>query len=118
MNLSRINVLVCTGGGCVASGAMEVSAAFKEAIDRFGLDGEIRIIETGCLGPCASGPVAAVYPDGVLYQNLKPEHAEEIVGEHLLKGRVVSRLVAETGTAGQAAPPLQELSFFLSLIHI
>ena len=118
MNRSRINVLVCTGGGCVASGAMEVSAAFKEAIDRFGLDGEIRVIETGCLGPCASGPVAAIYPDGILYQNLKPEDAEEIVGEHLLKGRVVSRLVAETGTAGQAAPPLQELSFFRKQVKI
>ena len=118
MNRSRINVLVCTGGGCVASGAMEVSAAFKEAIDRFGLDGEIRIIETGCLGPCASGPVAAIYPDCVLYQNLKPEHAEEIVEEHLLKGRIVSRLAAEAGAAGQVAPPLQELSFFRKQVKI
>jgi len=118
MNRSRINVLVCTGGGCVASGAMEVSAAFKEAIDRFGLDGEIRVIETGCLGPCASGPVAAIYPDGILYQNLKPEHAEEIVEEHLLKGRIVSRLAAETGAAGEVAPPLQELSFFRKQVKI
>ncbi len=118
MNRSRINILVCTGGGCVASGALEVSAAFREAIDRFGLDGEIRIIETGCLGPCASGPVAAVYPDGVLYQNLKPEHAEEIVEEHLLKGRVVTRLAAEAGAAGQVAPPLKELSFFRKQVKI
>jgi NADH-quinone oxidoreductase subunit F len=118
MNRSRTNILVCTGGGCVASGALELSAAFKEAIHRFGLDGEIRIIETGCLGPCASGPVAAIYPDGVLYQNLKPEDAGEIVAEHLLKGRVVSRLAAEAGAAGQAAPPLQELSFFRKQVKI
>jgi NADH-quinone oxidoreductase subunit F len=118
MNRSRSNVLICTGAGCVASGALELSAAFKEAIDRFGLDGEIRVIETGCLGPCAAGPVAVIYPDGVLYQNLKPENAEEIVGEHLLKGRVVSKLAAEAGAAGQVTPPLQDLSFFRKQVKI
>jgi len=118
MNRSRSNVLICTGAGCVASGALELSAAFKEAIDRFGLDGEIRVIETGCLGPCAAGPVAVIYPDGVLYQNLKPENAEEIVEEHLLKGRVVSKLAAEAGTAGQVTPPLQDLSFFRKQVKI
>jgi len=118
MNRSRSNVLICTGASCVASGALELSAAFKEAIDRFGLDGEIRVIETGCLGPCAAGPVAVIYPDGVLYQNLKPENAEEIVEEHLLKGRVVSKLAAEAGAAGQVTPPLQELSFFRKQVKI
>ena len=118
MNRSRSNVLICTGAGCVASGALELSAAFKEAIDRFGLDGEIRVIETGCLGPCAAGPVAVIYPDGVLYQNLKPENAEEIVEEHLLKGRVVSKLATEAGAAGQVTPPLQELSFFRKQVKI
>ena len=118
MNRSRSNVLICTGAGCVASGALELSAAFKEAIDRFSLDGEIRVIETGCLGPCAAGPVAVIYPDGVLYQNLKPENAEEIVEEHLLKGRVVSKLATEAGAAGQVTPPLQELSFFRKQVKI
>jgi NADH-quinone oxidoreductase subunit F len=112
MNNSRTNILVCTGGGCVASGALEVSAALQEAIDKQGLTGEVKVIETGCLGPCAVGPVAMVYPDGVLYQNLKPEYADEIVEEHILKGRVVQRMVYTEPSKGEVIPTLQEIDFF------
>ena len=83
MSNPRIHVLVCTGGGCVASGAFDVSAAFQDEIRKQGLEGECRVVETGCLGPCAVGPVALIYPDGVFYQDLKPEDAREIVKEHL-----------------------------------
>ncbi len=89
MSRSRCNVLICTGGGCVASGALELSAAMRAAIEKHGLEGEVQVFETGCLGPCAAGPVAVVYPDGILYQNLKPADAERIAEEHLLKGRIV-----------------------------
>ena len=65
MNNIRTHVLVCTGGGCIASGALEVCAALREQIERHNLAGEIKVIESGCLGPCAVGPVAAIYPDGV-----------------------------------------------------
>ncbi len=112
MNNSRTNILVCTGGGCVASGALEVSAAFQEALDKQGLTGEVKVIETGCLGPCAVGPVAMVYPDGVLYQNLKPEYADEIVEEHILKGRVVQRMIYAEPSKGEVIPTLQEIDFF------
>jgi (2Fe-2S) ferredoxin len=115
-NRSRSNVLICTGAGCVASGALELAAAFREAIETSGLNGEIRVIETGCLGPCAAGPVAVIYPDGVLYQDLKPEDAAEIVEEHLLKGRVVEKHLYESA-AGQV-PALQEVSFFRKQVKI
>jgi NADH-quinone oxidoreductase subunit F len=116
MERATTNVLICTGAGCVASGALELAAAFREAIDRHGLDGQARVIETGCLGPCAAGPVAVVYPDGVLYQGIRPEAADEIVQEHLLKGRVVQRLAAES--AEGVVPPLQEVSFFRKQVKI
>ncbi len=118
MNNSRTNILICTGGGCVASGALEVSAALQEAIDRYGLTGEVKVIETGCLGPCAVGPVALVYPDGVLYQDLKPEYADEIAEEHLLKGRIVERLIYKEPSEGEKAPTLKELSFFRKQVKI
>ena len=86
MNTVRSHVLVCTGGGCIASGALEVSAALREHIERHGLSNEVKVIESGCLGPCAVGPVAAVYPDGVFYQGIRPDDAADIVEEHLLKG--------------------------------
>ncbi len=113
----RTHVLVCTGGGCIASGALEVSAALREQIERHGLLEEIKIIESGCLGPCAVGPVAAVYPDGVFYQNLRPDDAAEIVEEHLLKGRVVERLVRKA-PAGETVPGLHEIDFFQKQVKI
>jgi NADH:ubiquinone oxidoreductase subunit F (NADH-binding)/(2Fe-2S) ferredoxin/NAD-dependent dihydropyrimidine dehydrogenase PreA subunit len=122
MREARCNVLVCTGGGCVASGALELSAAFKKAIDKHGLGEEVRVIETGCLGPCAAGPVAAVYPDGILYQKLSLEDAERITEEHLLKGRVVKSLAYEERSAdprwAKEAQGLQEIPFFRKQVKI
>ena len=117
MNNVRTHVLVCTGGGCIASGALEVSAALRQQIERHGLADEIKVIESGCLGPCAVGPVAAVYPDGVLYQGLRPDDAPDIVTEHLLKGRVVERLVHKSPT-GAAVPGLRDITFFQKQVKI
>ena len=64
MNTIKTHVLICAGAGCVASGSLEVSDAFRKAVQTNGLAKEVRIIETGCLGPCAAGPLAVIYPDG------------------------------------------------------
>jgi NADH-quinone oxidoreductase subunit F len=88
------------------------------AIEKHGLAGEVRVFETGCLGPCAAGPVAVVYPDNVLYQNLKPSDAERIAEEHLLKGRVVNELAHETRPAGMEIVGLQEIPFFRRQVKI
>ncbi len=117
MDNVRTHILVCTGGGCIASGALEVSAALREQLERHGLANEVRVIESGCLGPCAVGPVAAVYPDNVFYQGIRPDDAADIVEEHLLKGRVVERLV-HTTPAGRTLPGLQEVPFFQKQVKI
>jgi len=109
---ARSHILVCAGAGCVASGSLEVSAALQSALEAKGLDKEVQVIETGCLGPCAAGPVAVVYPDGVFYQNLKPEDAAVIVEEHILKGRIVERLVHKEHATSQAVPALNQIDFF------
>ena len=96
----------------MASGALEVSAAIRAALEKHGLEKEVRVVETGCLGPCAVGPVAVVYPDGIFYQGLKPEDAADIVEEHLLKGRVVERLNFQTPATAQIVPALREIGFF------
>jgi len=113
-----MHILVCTGGGCIASGALDVSDALRKKIAARGLADEVKVIETGCLGPCAVGPVAAVYPDGVFYQNLRADDADEIVEEHLLKGRVVERLVHKTAATGRAVPSLHEIGFFQKQVKI
>ena len=112
MNSVRSHVLVCAGAGCVASGALEVSAAIQSALQKHVLEDEVSTVETGCLGPCDVGPVVVVYPDGVFYQGLKPADAAEIVEEHLLKGRVVERLVHKAPSTAQIIPALQEIGFF------
>ena len=111
MGKKRSHILVCAGAGCVASGALEVSAAIQTALQKEGLADEVSVIETGCLGPCAVGPVMVVYPEGVFYQGVKPADAEEVVKEHLLKGRIVERL-AHKSVSAQIVPALSEIGFF------
>jgi (2Fe-2S) ferredoxin len=117
MNGVRTHILVCTGAGCIASGALEVSDAIRKNLSRRGLDPEVKVIETGCLGPCVVGPVAAVYPDGVFYQNVKVDDADDIVEQHILKGRVVERLVHKTA-AGQAVAGIHDIGFFARQVKI
>ena len=112
MNGVRSHILICAGAGCVASGALEVTAAIEKALKKHGLEDEIRVVQTGCLGPCAVGPVAVVYPDGVFYQKITPDDADEIVEEHLLKGRIVERLTYKIAGTAQIIPALQEIGFF------
>lgn len=105
MPFYRSHVLVCNGASCVLKGSRAVQAALNEEIQKAGLDNEIRVVETGCLGASECGPIIVVYPEGTIYANLMPSDAQEIVQEHLLKGRVVSRLIykgdiAKSGPAG------------------
>jgi len=118
MDQIRSQVLVCTGGGCIASGAMAVSAAFSKELEDKGLAGEVEVIETGCLGPCAVGPVALVYPDGVFYQNIKVEDVAEIVEEHLLKGRIVPRLVSHAPGTDRTVAEMRDVEFFNRQVKI
>ena len=89
----RAHVLVCGGTGCTSSGSKAVQNAFAENIEAFGLTEEVKLVQTGCFGLCALGPVVIIYPDGTFYSRVTPEDVKEIVEEHLLKGRPVQRLV-------------------------
>jgi NADH-quinone oxidoreductase subunit F len=118
MDHIKNHVLVCTGGGCIASGALEVSAAFTKDLEDQGLAAENRVIETGCLGPCAVGPVVLVYPDGVFYQNVHIDDVREIVEEHLLKGRVVNRLVSHAPGTDKTVAEMGDVEFFNRQVKI
>ena len=101
----RAHVLICGGTGCTSSGSKSIQAAFDDALTANGLTEEVKIVQTGCFGLCALGPVVIVHPDGTFYSQVKPEDVEEIVSEHLLKGRVVERLVYnDTGDAAHVEP--------------
>ncbi|MBQ7822218.1 MAG: NADH-quinone oxidoreductase subunit NuoF [Clostridia bacterium] len=89
----RSHVLICAGTGCTSSGSIAVADALATELEAKGLTEEIKIVKTGCFGLCALGPVMIVYPEGTFYSRVTAADIPEIVEEHLLKGRVVDRLV-------------------------
>ena len=94
----RAHVLICGGTGCTSSGSQTIQKAFADSLEKNGLTEEVKIVQTGCFGLCALGPVVIVHPDGTFYSRVEASDVEEIVTEHLLKGRVVERLVySDTG---------------------
>ncbi len=93
MDLHRAHVLVCGGTGCHSSGSDELLKRFNEKLKEHGLEKEIKMVRTGCFGLCEAGPVVIVYPEGTFYSRVKLEDVDEIVSEHLLKGRKVQHLV-------------------------
>ena len=111
-------VLICTGGGCIASGAMDVVAAMKEELAQKGLENQVQLLQTGCLGPCAQGPVVVVYPEGVFYQNVKPEDVPEVVASHLIKGEHVTRLINVNTATGELTPLMKDLDYFKKQVKI
>ncbi|MFR5855785.1 MAG: (2Fe-2S) ferredoxin domain-containing protein [Lachnospiraceae bacterium] len=92
MDLFRAHVLVCGGTGCSSSGSAELIKRFEEQIAKNGLDKEVKVVRTGCFGLCEAGPVVIVYPEGTFYSRIKVDDVDEIVSEHLLKGRTVQHL--------------------------
>ncbi len=113
----RAQVLICGGTGCTSSGSKAIQAAFEEQIVANGLTEEVKIVQTGCFGLCALGPVVIVYPDGTFYSRVTAEDVKEIVSEHLLKGRIVERLVY-TDTGAEVEHPenvsLNDTAFYKS----
>ncbi len=109
---SRLEVLVCAGGACVSSHSREVREELGRSIVAHGLAEEARIIETGCMGPCEHGPLVLVYPEGVLYRGVAVADVDEIVREHFLKGRVVSRLLFRSEEAERIVHEKRSIPFF------
>ena len=89
----RSHVLVCGGTGCTSSGSPAIREHLEKELQKQGLDEEIKVVQTGCFGLCALGPIMIVYPEGTFYSRVTEEDVTEIVSEHLLKGRPVERLV-------------------------
>ena len=95
----RAHVLICGGTGCTSSGSKSIQEAFEKSIADAGLQEEVKLVQTGCFGLCALGPVVIVYPDGTFYSRVTTDDVKEIVEEHLLKGRPVERLIySDTGS--------------------
>lgn len=116
----RSNVLVCTGTGCTSSNSEKIVAELEKEIAANGLEKEVNVIRTGCFGLCALGPIMVVYPEGSFYSRITPEDVPEIVSEHLLKGRIVTRLLYQETVEGDTGviKSLNQTDFYKKQLRI
>lgn len=109
----RSHVLVCGGTGCSSSNSQQIIDALETEIAAAGLSDEVKVVKTGCFGLCALGPIMIIYPEGSFYSEVKPSDVPEIVQEHLLKGRIVKRLLyKETVQEDNSVKSLNETNFY------
>ena len=108
----RSHVLVCGGTGCTSSGSQRIIDRLEKEIAANGLSEEVGVVKTGCFGLCALGPIMIVYPEGTFYSMVQEDDIPEIVAEHLLKGRVVTRLLYDETTKADEIIPLNETNFY------
>ena len=114
----RSHVLVCGGTGCTSSGSHAIVETLESEIKKNGLETEVQVVKTGCFGLCALGPIMIVYPEGTFYSMVKKEDIPEIVSEHLLKGRIVSRLVYDETVEDTGIKSLNETNFYKKQMRI
>jgi NADH-quinone oxidoreductase subunit F len=105
-------ILVCTGGGCIASGSLKLKESLEAELIKQNCRDRAVVIPTGCLGPCAIGPVVLIAPQRVMYQNVKPEDAAEIVASHIEQGMTVQRLVNKDPVSQEPLPLQDDIAFF------
>lgn len=108
--IKRSNVLVCMGAGCVSAGSELVKRELENKVREKGIDAEVKVIGTGCMGPCERGPLIVVYPEGTFYQKVTLSDVDLIVEEHLLKGRIVKKLLARGETVPETKK--EQIPFF------
>ena len=120
MEFARGHVLVCGGTGCTSSGSEQIIKEMEAQLKANGLEREIQVVKTGCFGLCALGPIMIVYPEGAFYSRVTVEDVKEIVEEHLLKGRIVKRLLYdETIQEGtDEVKSLNEVKFYQKQLRI
>jgi len=108
----RSHILVCGGTGCHSSGSDKLIEIFESELKNAGLGDEVKVIKTGCFGLCALGPVVVIYPEGAFYSQVKSEDVKEIVTEHLLKGRLVKRLLYTETVVADTVLSLDDTDFY------
>ncbi len=118
MEFFRAHVLVCGGTGCTSSRSEEIKKEFEVLLKKNKLDKEIKMVTTGCFGLCAEGPIIVVYPEGAMYTMVRPEDVKEIVEEHLIKGRIVKRLLAGDKEAEDTVKSLDNVDFFKRQLRV
>ncbi len=116
----RTHVMICGGTGCTSSDSPKIAEAMENEIVKLGLQDEVKVVRTGCFGLCEMGPVMIIYPDGTFYSRVKVTDVPEIASEHLLKGRIVERLVHRDTEGGEKVevPTLKDIEFYKPQLRV
>jgi len=118
MNPTRLQILICGGTGCISSGCIDVEAAFHESLKKHGLTDEVAVLKVGCLGFCEQGPIVKVYPDNTFYVRVQGNDVEEIVSEHLAKGKIIERLLFKDPETGERYHYYKDMPFYKSQLRV
>jgi len=118
MNYIRAHILVCAGTGCSSSDSPKIIAAFERELKAHEMDREAKVVKTGCFGLCAMGPIVMIYPEGACYTKVTPEDVKEIVSEHIVKGRIVKRLLHVEGEDADIITSLTDTKFYKKQLRI
>ncbi len=114
----KMHVLVCGGTGCLSAEGEEIITNLKSQIAEAGLDTEVAVLKTGCFGFCEKGPIVKILPDNTFYVRVTPEDTEEIVKEHLIKGRKVERLLYVDPDKNEAISDSKKMDFYKKQMRI
>ena len=112
MAIVRSHIMVCTGTGCNSNHSPKLIERFEQELKEAGMDQEVKVVRTGCFGLCAMGPIVLIYPEGALYTNVQESDIAEIVSEHIVKGRIVERLLHKETDKTVAVTSLTETEFY------
>jgi len=114
----KMHILVCGGTGCISSQSDRLAEALKEALAKRGLAEEVKVVLSGCFGFCEQGPIVKVAPDNTFYVKVTPEDADEIVAEHILKGRKVTRLLYKDPKTAHEVSDSKHMDFYKKQMRI
>ncbi|MTI67545.1 MAG: NADH-quinone oxidoreductase subunit NuoF [Firmicutes bacterium] len=112
MDIYRSHVIICGGTGCTSSNSDKIEEKMINNIKDKNLDKEVKVVRTGCFGLCEAGPIVVVYPEGAFYSHVKLKDVDEIVNEHLLKGRIVKRLLYKEAFSEGKLKSVNEIDFY------
>jgi NADH:ubiquinone oxidoreductase subunit F (NADH-binding)/(2Fe-2S) ferredoxin/Pyruvate/2-oxoacid:ferredoxin oxidoreductase delta subunit len=118
MSNYKYHILICGGTGCHASESAKIKTNFETILAEKNLANDVQVIGTGCFGFCEKGPIVKILPDNTFYVQVKPENVEEIINEHIIKGRKVERLLYIDPKTQQHKEDSKHMGFYKKQMRI
>ena len=118
MEKYKMHILICGGTGCRASASEAIQNNLQDALKAKGLEEEVQVVMTGCFGFCEKGPIVKILPDNTFYIEVKPDDAEELIEEHIIKGRKVMRLLYTDPENKEVISDSKHMGFYKKQIRI